>query len=109
MPYDSLKIAGAIQKAVEAAQVHVNDDDGGTCNFDAAYLRVPRMTEQQAKEIERLSGTNVYIMQSEWFGRILMITGGLSGQGMRRTRMAETMTKSLQESGLEANTWFQMD
>ncbi len=42
MKYDTEKLAASIRKAVAAAKEFENTDDGGTCNFDCAYLVVLR-------------------------------------------------------------------
>lgn len=109
MKYDSAKLAEAIKKAAEAAQVHANDDDGGTCNFDSAFLRVKGMPDAQAKEIEQLSGVRNYITNHSLFGRIIMLSGSLRGQGNRRTRMAEAMRRSLEEQGIDCGCYYAMD
>jgi len=109
MKYDSVKIALAIRKAVQAAAVFENDDDGGTCNFDCAYICVPGMREAQAKEIEALAGVRLSLSTYRWHGRILQIVGGRSGQGMRQTKMAEAMKNSLVADGFDASVYYQMD
>ena len=109
MIYDTEQIAKAIRKAAEAAQVVATIDDGGTCNFDCAYIRVPGMREQQAKAIEEASGLHLHLYTYRWHGRILQLTGGLSGQGARRTKMAEAMCASLRADGVDASMYYQMD
>jgi hypothetical protein len=113
MKYNSLVIATALKNAVTAAQKEVGADDGGTCNFDAAYLRVPGMREVQAKEIEKMAGVTLCLGTYSYHGRILQVIGGTSGQGNRRTRMAEAMKKSLDESltdfGVATGMWYQVD
>lgn len=109
MKYDSAQLAEAIKKAVAAAQSHANDDDGGTCNFDAAYIKVPGMWKKQASDIETLSGVRLSLWEDHaYFGRILMLSG-TSGQGNRRTRMAEAMRHSLEADGVESGMYYQMD
>jgi hypothetical protein len=107
--YNSGRLADAINTAVIAAQVYANNEDGGTCNFDCAYLMVPGMREKQAKEIEAQCGVYLSLHTYRFQGRILQIIGGLSGQGLRRTKMAETMYASLQKDGIPAGMYMQAD
>jgi hypothetical protein len=110
MKYDSAKIAEAIKKAVDAAQVHAESDDGGTCNFDCAFLTVPQMREEQAKQIAELAGVRLYLWPNHSiYGRILQVQGGRSGMGNRQTRMAEEMKRSLEADGFKAGVYYQMD
>lgn len=109
MKYDTQKIAEAIKRAVSHAQRFADVDDGGTCNFDCAYLFVPGMRESQAKDIERLSGVTLNLSTSHWHGRNLKIIGGRDGQGARQTKMAEAMRDSLKQDGLETGMYYQMD
>lgn len=112
MAYDLEKIAAAVKAAAGHAKAVADFedwDDGGTCNFDSAYLRAPRMTEEEAKRISELSGVGCYLLKSKIFGRTLQLCGALEGQGNRRTRMAEAMRTHLCEAGFEANMWYQMD
>lgn len=107
--YDSQKIADSIKKAVKAAQAFATIDDGGSCNFDCAYIRVPRMRESQALDIKDLAGVHVSIHGYRLHGRILKITGGLSGQGARNTKMAEAIRDSLKADGFDAAVYYQTD
>lgn len=109
MKYDTAKIAEAIKKAVSSAQQFSEIDDGGTCNFDCAYLFVPGMRKSQAKEIENIAGVSLSLNTSRWQGRILQIIGGRLGQGARQTKMAETMRDSIKQDGFEAGMYYQMD
>ncbi len=109
MRYDTAKLALAIRKAVTAARAFETVEDGGTCNFDSAYLRVPGMRDKQAQEIERLSGVGLSLHTYRWHGRILQIIGGRSGQAHRQTAMAEAMYKSLKSDGLASGMYYQMD
>lgn len=107
--YDSIKIAEAIRKAVRDARADLKDmSDGGTCCFDAAYIRVPWMRTSRADEISRLSGVPVHIRESRWHGRILMIEG-CSGQAAKRTAGAEAVYRDLKADGFDAGVWYQMD
>lgn len=109
MKYDIKNIAAAIEDAVKAAQNFAAHDDGGTCNMDSAFIQAESVTDAEAKEIEQISGVRVYLLDSEVYGRILMLSGVADGQGFRRTKMAEAAEQSLAERGLGAGVWYQMD
>lgn len=109
MKYDSQKIAAAIKKAVEAARMFASVPDGGSCNFDSAFIRAPRMQESQAKEIEQLCGVRLSLHTYRYQGRILQIVGGREGQGARQTAMAEAMAASLKADGIDAAVFYRVD
>jgi hypothetical protein len=116
--YDTNRIVGAIRVAAKiASEVDPGpglENDGGTCNFDAAFLSVPGMREAQAEEIMRLAnipgspGLRVSLSNHSLFGRILMLHC-YNGQANRRTVMAEAAKKSLASQGLDAGMYYQMD
>lgn len=106
MAFDAIKLATAIQKAALAAKAHINEPDGGTCNFDYAYIRVKGMRPSKAHEIATLSGVELRL--HDFHGRVLELCV-TSGQGARRTAMAEAAHKSLKESGIDAGMYYRMD
>ena len=109
MKYDTQELALAIRNAVKLADEFSAIDDGGTCNLDSAYLRVPGMREAQAKEIEKMAGIPLSLATYSLHGRILQLVGGTSGQGNRRTKMAEVECKYLKSLGFDASVYYQMD
>jgi hypothetical protein len=109
MKYDSQKLADAIMKAVDAAKQFASVPDGGSCNFDAAYIRVPGMRESQAEEIQELCGIRLSLHTYRYQGRILQIVGGRDGQGARQTAMAEAMAASLTADGIDASVFYMTD
>jgi len=109
MKYDIRNIATAIEYAVEAAQTFAEHDDGGSCNMDSAFIQAEGMSDAEAKEIGKISGVRVYLLDSEMYGRILMLGGITNGQGFRRTKMAEVAQQILAEKGLDSGVWYQMD
>jgi len=100
--------------ALEADPGPGPDHDGGTCNFDAAFVSVPGMREAQAEEIMRLTeipgspGLRVTLSNHSLFGRILMMHC-YNGQANRRTVMAEAAGKSLKSAGVDSGMYYQMD
>ncbi len=100
------KLEMAIMKAEMEAQKYADTEDGGTCNFDTPMVKVKATEKQLAqmewrvfKEGERQPDGGT------WFQILIR----LSGQGNRRTRMAEAAAKSLQESGYNSSVYYAMD
>lgn len=108
MKYDTIKLAAAIKKANEAAQIHATEDDGGTCNFDSCYIPAPGIRGTQVREIEAVSGVPLSLMSSGYCGRRIEL-GGTLGQGNRRTKMAEEQRRSLEADGIKAGMFYMMD
>jgi len=105
MKYDIALIQKAVTEAIAAGMEFANVDDGGTCNFDACYIRVPGMRKAAANRINGVS-----LFTSGWHGRTLHL-GGTHGQGNRRTTMARAQNKFLKANypQLEINMYYQMD
>lgn len=105
MKYDVELIRKAVGEAIAHAQQFANTEDGGTCNFDACYIRVPGMRESTAESIG-----GVILFTTRWHGRTLHIQG-TEGQGNRRTTMAEAQKHFLQEHypQLDIGMYYQMD
>lgn len=107
---DAAAITRGVQAAVEAAKKCAEVDDGGTCNMDSPYFRVPRMRETTVLAAVQAGGSSAYSM--EWLrSRIFMVSIPMEGmgQGNRRTRAAEAMAKAMQAAGLDAGVYYQMD
>ena len=111
MKYDSKRIVDVIHDAIKAAQDADPgpENDGGTCNFDCAYLRVPGMREAQFDKIaSEFPAYTLSLNDSHWHGRMIQLLYS-KGQAMRRTTMAEAAGKVFKESGLEWGMYYQMD
>jgi hypothetical protein len=113
MKYDTKKIVTVIQDAIKAADAADPgpglDNDGGTCNFDAAYLQVPGMRKAQAAEIAAALPSNCITLNDyPWQGRILMLRHS-NGQAMRRTLMAEASGRVFKASGMAYGMYYQAD
>lgn len=102
------KLTNALKRAAIAAAPLLDREDGGTCNFDAPTLNCQAcgLNMTMAKEAVKAAG----LMGREW-GRTgaLIINGFMSGQGNRRTAMAEAFSKSLNAQGYSSGMYYQMD
>lgn len=96
----------ALSTANNAAQEYADTEDGGTCNFDALAIKV-KATEKQMKQLDWFTfkwgkresdGKTWYVIELDY-----------SGQGNRRSRMAEEACRSMNEQGYDAQVYYQMD
>lgn len=99
---DDLRKVYEIGKAA-AAQV----DDGGTCNFDAPSISLPRWQSAKVKQACKEAGCGCFEWKS--FGRRWVIRFRIPGQAYKRETAAEAMTKALADMGYDALTYCAID
>lgn len=98
-------LADALLRANESAMTKSGVDDGGSCNFDTAVIKLRGI---RAREAEQLPVRLSKITSGYWKGWYFVF-GELWGQGNRRTAMAEAMAKSLENDGYESAVYYQLD
>lgn len=85
-----------------AAQV----EDGGTCNFDAPSLLLPRWQSAKVKQACEEAGGDYF----RWgYSKRYVICLRLPGQANKRETAAKSMTKALTAMGYDALTYCAMD
>lgn len=96
----------ALAAADKAAQKYADTEDGGTSNFDALAIKV-KATERQMKQLDWHSykWTKRDTDGRTWY----VIELNYSGQGNRRTRMAEEACKSMEAQGYSATVYYEAD
>lgn len=94
----------ALSKAEQAAQKYNDTEDGGSCNFDTPIVRL-NATRKQLASLDWVVEEIGNHLHKGWY----FVGIKLSGQGNRRTRMAEAAAKSLKESGYEASVFYMVD
>ena len=101
MKTDIDKLEYAICKAKQAAYRLTDVEDAGTCNFDTPMIEIIGCTKTEIcsmdYEVEKYKGN--------WY----FLNIALKGQAERRTRMAETMVKSLQKDNFNSRMFYQID
>lgn len=104
-----LKLSEDLRKAAEIGmKVARATDDGGTCNFDAATLRLPGWIGSKIEQAARAAGVGC----SEWTlwgSRSFVFSLRGTGQGNANTAGAEAMSKALAAMGYDAGMYYQMD
>lgn len=100
------KFTEDLKEAVEEAKKFSNIEDGGTCNFDSATISLVGWQEKKLEAAIEAAGC----FSSKWNEcNELIICGGTSGQGNRRTTMAETIYNYLKACGYNTGMYYQMD
>jgi hypothetical protein len=107
-PLTVARLTQAFRAASLAAEFAKPGDDGGTANFDSAFLYAKRgLTGAKVQEAAKEAGVSVRRRDSRWWKGWFVEVG--AGQGAMNTRMAEAACKALQEAGLEASVYYQID
>jgi hypothetical protein len=111
-PPQPLPLADALQRAIAAARVLADTEDGGACNFDSPvwHYRPAGLTKKRAMEALATAGLSCFEWASFSKGpKNLVICGFTSGQGNRRSRMAEAFRDSMRADGYKMTMYYQMD
>ena len=100
---DGLKAALAETEYLEATE------DGGTCNFDSPVLNLPRWNGAKIEQAAEEAGYSA--SKWEWGSKVMgwIFSMSTSGQGNRRTRRAEAISKAMAAKGYSASMYYQMD
>jgi hypothetical protein len=105
---DKIKLLKDLKIAKTIALEFINSEDGGTCNFDCPAIFWETKEEKKIIE-EALTETSLYFQKWDGIKNCYLIYGFLSGQGNKRTRMAELFSQSLKISGYKTAIHYQMD
>lgn len=102
------KLSEALINAVNAAAMLADTEDGGTCNLDMVTLKIKipkKLTQYISVRLEKMYALDRGRL---WKGYYVADIP-LSGQGNRRTRMAEAACGSLRTAGYDAQVYYQCD
>lgn len=83
-------------------------EDGGSCNFDSVTLKISIPAKLAAQTWVKLEKMLARDWGGFWRGHY-MVAIPLSGQGNRRTRMAEAARDALKSAGYNAVMFYQCD
>ena len=103
------QLAADLRAAADAAFVECSHlHDGGTCNFDAPSLYLPRWNAYEVERAARSAGLRCFDWKICGQKRTLFSVP-VPGQGARRTAAAKRMTESLKAAGYDAAMYYQID
>lgn len=91
-------------KAGQAAEAE-NPEDGGTCNFDATLIYLPRWQENKVLQAAKEAGTNAW----KYKPGLYVINPVTNGQANARTENIRAMKKSLENAGYDVSIYYCMD
>lgn len=100
------ELRDALIKAVEAGKEADHGEDGGTCNFDAPSVYLPRAREKLIKQAAKEAGISCF----KWsiFNRWVFSTP-TSAQGNRNCRVSEAMCQVLKDANFDVLEYSSMD
>lgn len=103
------KLAEDLRAALECgmAAERENPEDGGTCNFDAASICLPRWRKELVKQAAKEAGTVCRTWNCA--GTRYVFQPRTKGQANARCRNAKAMTRALHEMGYDAMCYYAMD
>lgn len=110
MAINKEELVQALREADEAARKRTagRTDDGGSCNFDTAYIQFPKGTRKSAiASAATEAGIRMYphhYLKSAWFVDVHM-----PGQAHLRTEAAEAARESLAAAGFSAHMYYRVD
>ena len=96
-----------LRAAAEAAQEKANTPDDGTCNFDSAVFFPGQLRTKDIQEAADEAEVRISVRQ--WLGARCVFLHVGHGQAARNTAMAEAAAKVLENGGLRASVYYQMD
>lgn len=102
------KLAEDLRKAAAVGYAAAElSDDGGTCNFDAATIRLSGWIQAKVEQAAREAGVRCFVWNL--WGSKSFVFPIASGQGNARTAGAEAMSDHLKKAGYDAGMYYQMD
>ncbi len=102
------QLAKDLKKAAAAGLAAARlSDDGGTCNFDAATIKLKGWHRAKVEQAAKEAGVRCF----EWnlWGCKSYVFPIGSGQGNARTAGAEAMSRHLKSAGYDAGMYYSMD
>lgn len=84
-------------------------EDGGTCNFDAPTLDLPRWSAEKIKQAVKEAGGSAW--KWTWGNHVMgwVVSPRSSGQANRRSRRAEAISTAMKARGYDAGMYYAMD
>ena len=103
------KLAEDLKAALAYGLERAGDDDGGTSNFDAPSISLPKWEQKKVEAAAKTAGLGCFVW-TLWGSKsfVFPIQRGV-GQGQTRTNAAEAMREYLEKLGYDATIYCQSD
>lgn len=102
------KLADDLRKAAELGYAAAaKSGDGGTCNFDAVYLKLKNWSKAKVEAAAKTAGVGCF--QWSCYGSKYWVFPINAGQADARTAAAEAMRDYLKSAGYTASVYYQVD
>ena len=107
---DYKKLGFALMEAKEEIKKYINYEDGGSCNLDSPLVKLERVNPDKLRKLNEDFEVNVHSVRgSSWWKGFFYLGIPLSGQGFRRTKMAEVIRDVLERNGFQAAVYYCME
>lgn len=83
-------------------------EDGGSCNFDSAAIRLPYWSEKLVERAAQEAGTSCFTWKA-WGAKFYVFHPDSRSQANARSRNAEAMARALRAMGYDAVDYCQLD
>jgi hypothetical protein len=103
------KYANAIKEADKAAIAAPPVEDRGTCNMDSVMVDFKGWRQKDINQVQALSGIRIGDKMTGIWGAYRFVHVNTKGQADLNTYMAQIAVKKLNELGVKATMWYQMD
>ncbi|OPZ80406.1 MAG: hypothetical protein BWY76_03368 [bacterium ADurb.Bin429] len=96
--------------AAHASQAAAAVSDGGTCNCDGVFLRLPRRRAEKVLAAINAAGLRATKWERHpYYGTGYLVSPPGGGQADKRAKAADTMYERLREAGWDASQYHQSD
>ena len=102
------KLRDDLIKAIEAGKAADFGEDGGTCNFDAPSISLPRWQEKKVRQAAKEAGISCFKWDL-YGGARYVFTTPTNAQGNRNCRVSEAMCKALSDMQYDVLEYSSMD
>lgn len=108
MKIDWNKLVDDLKVAKSLAEEASKGEDGGTCNLDFVYIKLPRAREKKVQEVFESAGLRTY--KFSYYGGTYYSIGGIrGGQGNANVRSTSAVREYLQQQGWDVGIVYIMN
>ena len=103
------RIAELLKEANKAMMVHKDEPDNGSCNLDTVLIDFEGKRKTFVDQVSSLSGYSLSKITSGYHKGLYMLFLDYHGQANVRYQMVQTAKDYLNDNGVKASVWYQLD